>query len=142
MAVGGRPCRSAESAETPAEEVEDASGLASVEGRVFWLYDRAPSGSAGFLWELIPDDHWADLAYEEGSATWQAAIALDAEAEHVDFFANIGFAAESDTIYRSAPYSRVTLAPEGEALPMGLAALALVLGIRGARLGFQGRRAS
>ncbi len=128
-----------------AGEIEDASGLPSVEGRVFWIYDRAPSGSAGFLWELIPDDHGADLAYEEGSDTWQAAIALDAEAEHVDFFANIGFAAGADTIYRSAPYSRVTLVPEGEALPMGLAAqaaLALLLGIRGSRLASRGRRVS
>lgn len=88
------------------------------------------------MWELIPDDHWADLTYEEASATWQAQIALDAEAEHLDFFANIGFTAGPNTIYRSAPYSRITRVPEVAARPMAriaLGTLAFLLGIRGAQ---------
>ena len=36
-------------------------GPQPISGRIWWIYDRAPEGSAPFLHVLIPEDQWMDM---------------------------------------------------------------------------------
>ncbi len=108
-------------------EVEvDGSGLPTgTSARIWWIYDRDPSGSAGYLWKRIPDDNWADLTYDPGTGTWSGSITLETDRETVDVFANLGMVAAGNQIYRSTPYTRISL---GSApLPIGGAVGSLLL---------------
>ena len=52
-------------------------GPQPISGRIWWIYDRAPEGSAPFLDVQIPEDQWMDMEYgipETGS--WTATIQL------------------------------------------------------------------
>lgn len=81
-------------------------------GRIWWIYDRDPGGSAGFLWKRIPDDQWMDMTFDAETGAWTAVIALDTDASTVDFFSNHGLGVNGYKAYLSSPYTRVTI--EGE----------------------------
>jgi hypothetical protein len=82
-------------------------------GRIWWIYDRAPDGSPGYLDELIADESWADMEYDKQRGVWAASIDLDPEAAHIDFFSNhrktIRYGDRTYRTYISCPYTRVEL---------------------------------
>ena len=78
-------------------------------GRIWWMYDRAPAGSAPFLHVLIPEDQWADMERDPKTGSWTATIPLKEGASRIDFFSNHGHMANGYQQYLSSPYTRVEL---------------------------------
>ncbi len=86
------------------------SGPQAQSGRIWWMFDRYPGGSAPFLWEKIPDDQWMDMTFDAGSGAWTATIPLQPGASSVEFFSNHGLIVDGRQTYLSSPYTRVDLA--------------------------------
>jgi len=88
-------------------------GSGEESGRIFWICDRPPDGSLGYLRELIPDDNWADMQHDAEQGVWTAAIDLDSRAKRIDFFTNhrktIAYRDQTYPTYISCPYTRVEL---------------------------------
>ncbi len=100
-------------------------GPQPINGRIWWMYDRAPAGSAPFLHERIPEDQWADMQWDAKTNAWTAIIPLKEGASRVDFFTNHGHKSNGYQAYLSSPYSRVELSlrsgnSEGKLLSVAL----------------------
>jgi hypothetical protein len=80
-------------------------------GRIWWMYDRAPAGSAPFLHIPIPEDQWADMKRDPKTGSWTATIPLKKVTSRIDFFSNHGHMANGYQQYHSSPYTRVELSP-------------------------------
>ncbi|MYC12973.1 MAG: hypothetical protein F4Y39_04525 [Gemmatimonadetes bacterium] len=80
-------------------------------GRIWWIYDRAPAGSAPFLHEQIPADQWMEMEYDAKTGVWTAAIPLKEGFSRIDFFSNHGREVNGYKQYLSCPYTRVELSP-------------------------------
>ena len=87
------------------------SGPQAESGRIFWIYDRHPGGSAPFLWNKIADEDWMDMTFDAEAGAWKAAIPLDPAASSIEFFSNHGLVVEGWQTYLSSPYTRVALGP-------------------------------
>jgi len=81
-------------------------------GRIWWMYDRAPAGSAPFLHVPIPEDQWADMERDPKTGSWTVTIPLKEGASRIDFFSNHGHMANGYQQYHSSPYTRVELSAE------------------------------
>jgi len=81
-------------------------------GRIWWMYDRAPAGSAPFLHVPIPEDQWADMERDPQTGSWIATIPLQEGASRIDFFSNHGKVINGYQQYLSSPYTRVELSPK------------------------------
>ena len=81
-------------------------------GRIWWMYDRAPAGSAPFLHIPIPEDQWADMERDPKTGSLTATIPLKEGASRIDFFSNHGHMANGYQQYLSSPYTRVELSAE------------------------------
>jgi len=88
-------------------KVHFENGPQAKSGRIWWMYDRAPAGSAPFLHELIPEDQWMDMEFDKKTATWTASIPLKDGFERIDFFSNHGLEVNGYKQYLSSPYTRV-----------------------------------
>jgi hypothetical protein len=84
-------------------------GPQSKSGRIWWIYDRAPAGSAPFLHAPIPEDQWADMKRDPKTGSLTATIPLKEGASRIDFFSNHGHMANGYQQYLSSPYTRVEL---------------------------------
>ena len=88
-------------------------GSQAENGRIWWIYDRGPDGSAAYLGELIPDDQWQEMKTAGARNTWTAEIDLKAGASKIDFFSNhrktIRYRGRPLPTYISSPYTRVEL---------------------------------
>ena len=84
-------------------------GPQPISGRIWWIYDRAPAGSAPFLHVQIPEDQWADMERDPKTGSWTATIPLQEGASRVDFFTNHGHMSNGYRQYLSSPYTRVEL---------------------------------
>jgi pimeloyl-ACP methyl ester carboxylesterase len=84
-------------------------GPQPISGRIWWIYDRAPAGSAPFLHVQIPEDQWADMERDPKTGAWTAAIPLEDGFERIDFFSNHGHMSNGYKQYLSSPYTRVEL---------------------------------
>ena len=84
-------------------------GPQSISGRIWWIYDRAPAGSAPFLHAPIPQDQWADMKRDPKTGSWTATIPLQKGASRIDFFSNHGHMPNGYKQYLSSPYTRVEL---------------------------------
>lgn len=84
-------------------------GPQPISGRIWWIYDRAPAGSAPFLHVQIPKDQWADMERDPKTGSWTATIPLQEGASRVDFFTNHGHMSNGYRQYLSSPYTRVEL---------------------------------
>ena len=82
-------------------------GPQPISGRIWWMYDRAPAGSAPFLHVPIPEDQWKDMRFDKKSGTWTATIPLKDGFERIDFFSNHGHITNGYKQYLSSPYTRV-----------------------------------
>ena len=89
--------------------VKFEDGPEAESGRLWWMYDRAPAGSAPFLHERIPDEQWAEMERDEATGEWVATIPLKEGASNIDFFSNHGKVVNGYQQYLSSPYTRVEL---------------------------------
>ncbi|MDA7938014.1 hypothetical protein N9B71_03025 [Pirellulales bacterium] len=93
--------------------VEFPDGYDPEGGSIWWMFDRSPDGSPRYLSEPIPDDHFAEMHYDERRGVWVAEIELDADADQIDFFSNylniIEHNGRAYETYLSSPYTRVVL---------------------------------
>lgn len=82
-------------------------------GRIWWICNRPPDGSPGYLSELIPDENWADMQYDRHRGVWTATIQLAPNTTHIDFFSNhrktIRYSGRDYPTYISCPYTRMEL---------------------------------
>ena len=82
-------------------------------GRIWWIYDRGPDGSAAYIRELFPEDQWADMKWDESAESWAFEIPIKAGRQTIDFFSNHGKTFKYQGVnlqtYISSPYQRVTL---------------------------------
>ncbi|MCH8949924.1 MAG: hypothetical protein IIB87_06060 [Chloroflexi bacterium] len=90
------------------------SGPEAESGRIWWMYDRYPGGSAPFLWERIPDDQWMDMTFDVQEGAWTATIPLGPAASTIEFFSNHGLVVDGFQTYLSSPYTRAELAGPGD----------------------------
>jgi len=86
-------------------------GPQPISGRIWWIYDRAPAGSAPFLHVKIPEDQWMDMECDASTGAWTAAIPLKDGFSRIDFFSNHGLKVNGYKQYLSSPYTRVELRP-------------------------------
>jgi hypothetical protein len=86
-------------------------GPQPISGRIWWIYDRAPAGSAPFLHVQIPEDQWMDMECDAKTGAWTATIPLKDGFERIDFFSNHGLEVNGYKQYLSSPYTRVELSP-------------------------------
>tara|TARA_B110001454_G_scaffold65041_1_gene63233 strand:+ start:67 stop:1542 length:1476 start_codon:yes stop_codon:yes gene_type:complete len=87
--------------------VKFKNGTQPTSGRIWWIYDRAPSGSAPFLHVPIPEDQWMDMNFDQKTGTWMATIELKNGIERIDFFSNHGLEVNGYKQYLSSPYTRI-----------------------------------
>lgn len=78
-------------------------------GRIWWIYDREPGGSAGYLCTRIPDDQWMDMTFNPRTGVWTAVIDLARNVSTIDFFSNHGLQVNGYKAYLSSPYTRVEI---------------------------------
>ena len=57
-------------------------------GRIWWMYDRAPGGSAAFLRDRILEDQWMDMTLDNKTGAWTVAIPLRSDVSRIEFFSN------------------------------------------------------
>jgi hypothetical protein len=94
-------------------EVTFKLGDKSDSGRIFWIFNRGPDGSAAYLDDMIPRENWKDMKYDPGRKAWTVTIDLGFDANQIDFFSNhrktISYKSRNYPTYISSPYTRVTL---------------------------------
>ena len=85
-------------------------------GRIWWMYDRGPDGSAAYIRELFGDDQWKEMEYDSGKSIWTVEIDLKSTASHIDFFSNhrktIQYKSKDYPTYISSPYTRLRIVTE------------------------------
>jgi len=86
-------------------------GPQPISGRMWWIYDRAPAGSAPFLHVQIPEDQWMDMEHDAKTGQWTATLPLKDGFSRIDFFSNHGHMTNGYKQYLSSPYTRVELGP-------------------------------
>jgi len=81
-------------------------------GRIFWMFDRYPDGSAAYVREDFPNDQWKDMK-RHPKGGWTVSVELKKGASRIDFFTNhrktLQFKEDRLPTYRSSPYLRVDL---------------------------------
>ena len=89
------------------------AGARADQGRIFWMFDRGPDGSAAYIRELFPPKQWANMTAHRPSNTWKVTVPLPPGAQRVDFFTNhrklIRRGPRVYPTYISSPYTRVEL---------------------------------
>jgi len=93
--------------------VQFRAGSGEESGRIWWMTNRPPDGSPGYLSEMIPDDNWMDMERDGESGAWTASIPIPADAQRLDFFSNhrkvVSYRGKTYATYLSSPYTRVVL---------------------------------
>jgi len=93
--------------------VKFKAGSKTESGRIWWIYDRGPNGSAAYICELFPEDQWADMKWDESAEAWTVEIPIEASHQTIDFFSNhkktLKYRGEELQTFLSSPYQRVLL---------------------------------
>ncbi|WNC72793.1 hypothetical protein RGQ13_02125 [Thalassotalea psychrophila] len=84
-------------------------GTQPINGRIWWMYDRAPEGSAPFLHAPIPEEQSMEMEFDAKTGVWTADIELQQGFSRIDFFSNHGLKVNGYKHYLSSPYTRVEL---------------------------------
>ena len=91
--------------------VEFPSGSGEETGRIWWITNRPPDGSPGYLTTMIPDENSAEMTHDPVQGKWTATLKLDPKASHLDVFTNhrktLTFAGKAFATYLSSPYTRI-----------------------------------
>ena len=58
-------------------------GSRAESGRIWWMYDRGPDGSAAYIRETFPDKQWKDMEFDSDKNTWTVEIDLSADASRI-----------------------------------------------------------
>lgn len=77
------------------------------ESKIFWMYDRGPDGSAWYLYDLFPEENWAEMSGSE--STWTASIPIESGHTSIDLITTHTVTVGDNIIPISAPYTRVEL---------------------------------
>jgi hypothetical protein len=81
------------------------------DGRIYWMYDRAMTGSHDYLNEMFPKENTSEMKFDGKS--WTVKVPMKSGAKSVDFFSNHGkeikVNGSSSKQYISSPYTRVML---------------------------------
>ncbi|MEM1294664.1 MAG: hypothetical protein AAGH89_04820 [Verrucomicrobiota bacterium] len=92
--------------------VQFPEGAGDESGRMFWIYDRPPDGSPGYIRDLIPEENSVEMKRDDTSQEWVATIELDLDRTRVDFFTNhrktLRFRGKDYPTYLSSAYTRVS----------------------------------
>ncbi len=93
--------------------VKFKAGSKTESGRIWWIYDRGPDGSAAYIRKLFPDDQWADMKWDKSAEAWTVEIPIKGDHQTIDFFSNhkktLKYRGEELQTYLSSPYQRVLL---------------------------------
>ena len=93
--------------------VKFANGVRAESGRIWWIYNRAPDGSAAYLAETLPAEQWKEMKSVAGGNTWTTTIELASNKARIDFFSShrktIGYRGRLFPSFISCPYTRVEL---------------------------------
>jgi len=88
-------------------------GAKAESGRIWWMYDRGPDGSAAYIAELFPEEQAAPMKFNAKENSWNVTLALKSGKKHIDFFSNHRKTIRRDgrtyNTYISSPYTRVSL---------------------------------
>ena len=77
------------------------------ESKIFWMYDRGPDGSAWYLYDVFPEENWAEMSGSE--STWTASIPIESGHTSIDLVTTHTVTVGDNIIPISAPYTRVEL---------------------------------
>lgn len=81
-------------------------------GRIWWVFDRAPDGSPNYINELIPNENSAKMTRDPEHGAWTASIQIDPKASRIDFFTNhrkiVRYGEKAYATYLSCPYTRLS----------------------------------
>ncbi|MCP4893947.1 MAG: hypothetical protein GY911_09060, partial [Actinomycetales bacterium] len=75
--------------------------------KIFWMYDRGPDGSAWYLYELFPENNWAEMTGR--GSTWNASIELEPGRSFIDLVTTHTVTIDGRVMPISAPYTRVPI---------------------------------
>ncbi len=93
--------------------IKFADGVRAESGRIWWIYNRAPDGSAAYLAETFPADQWKEMKSVAGGNTWTTTIELASNKARIDFFSShrktIRYRGRPFPSFISCPYTRVEL---------------------------------
>ena len=88
-------------------------GAKAENGRIWWMYDRGPDGSAAYIAELFAEDQAAPMKFNPKENSWSATLTLKSGKKHIDFFSNhrktIRRGGRPYNNYISSPYTRISL---------------------------------
>ena len=80
-------------------------------GRIWWILNRAPDGSPGYLQEMIPSENSKAMTRNSETGAWQVTIPFESDADRIDFFSNhrktLEFEDYTFPTYLSTRYTRV-----------------------------------
>ena len=86
-------------------------GSGEESGRIWWIQNRSPDGSPGYLQNLIPPENSRAMERNSESGAWQVTIPFESGVERIDFFSNhrktLKFNERAFRTYLSSPYTRV-----------------------------------
>jgi hypothetical protein len=93
--------------------IKFADGVLAESGRISWIYNRGPDGSAAYLAETFPADQWKEMKSVAGGNTWTATIELASNKARIDFFSShrktIRYRGRPFPTFISCPYTRIEL---------------------------------
>jgi hypothetical protein len=89
--------------------VKFAEGSKEETGHIYWMYDRAPSGSGDYLRVKFPQEHLKEM--KKSGDSWTVSIDLKDGQSSIDVFTThrktIKCGSETYSTYLSSPYTRV-----------------------------------
>ena len=93
--------------------VKFPEGSVAESGRIFWMFDRAPDGSAAALREKFSSNDWKTMTFDKKAGAWTAEIELQPGASHIDIFSShVKTLQIQSAPYKtciSSPYTRIQL---------------------------------
>ncbi|VGO16396.1 hypothetical protein PDESU_04987 [Pontiella desulfatans] len=82
-------------------------------GRLYWMFDRPPEGSDAYLKQLMTDENWVEMEWDEDNTCWSGRIPVRNGAASVDLFSSHWKRVEAPgrrlQTAISSPYRRVVL---------------------------------
>jgi hypothetical protein len=88
-------------------------GAKAESGRIWWMYDRGPDGSAAYIAELFPKEQAAPMKMNPVQNSWSVTLVMKPGHKYIDIFSNhrkrIVRSGRTYNTYISSPYTRLPL---------------------------------